>query len=64
MASISSRAVARHQDQQGLRGCDDAADRVDRQLLHHAVHGRRQPLKPGLLLGLDQFLGEPARLLL
>jgi hypothetical protein len=40
-----------------------AADRVDGELLHHAVHGRGQQLKPGLLLGLDQVLGEPVRLL-
>ena len=57
-------AVARHHDQQGLRRRDHAADRVDRELLHHAVDRRRQALQPGLLLGLDQFLGEPARLLL
>ncbi len=37
---------------------------MDRELLHHAVHRRRQKLKPGLLLGLDQLLGEADRLLL
>ena len=57
-------AVARHDHQQGLRRRDNAADRVDRELLHHAVDGSGQQLKPGLLLGLDQVLGEPVRLLL
>ena len=57
-------AVARYDHQQGLRRRDNAADRVDRELLHHAVNGSGQQLKPGLLLGFDQVLGEPARLLL
>ena len=57
-------AVAWYDHQQGLRRRNHAADRMDRELLHHAVHGRGQQLKPGLLLGLDQILGEPVRLLL
>jgi len=57
-------AVARHHDQQGLRGRDHAADRMDRELLHHTVHGRRQALKAGLLLRLDQFLAKAEHLLL
>ena len=57
-------AVARHDHQQRLRRRDDAADRVDRELLHDAVDRSGQQLKLGLLLGLDQVLGEPARLLL
>ena len=57
-------AVARHDHQQGLRRRDDAADRVDRELLHHAVDRGGQLLQPGLLLGLDQVLGQPVRLLL
>src|SRR5208337_4140924 len=32
--------------------------------LHHAIDGRGQLLKPGPLLGLDQVLGDPVRLLL
>src|SRR5271166_5974996 len=32
--------------------------------LHHAIEGRGQLLKPGPLLGLDQVLGDPVRLLL
>ncbi len=57
-------AVARHHHHQGLRRRHHAADRMDRELLHHAVDRRRQQLKPGLLLGLDQLLGEADRLLL
>ena len=64
MASISSRLSLGTTDQQGLRRRDNAADRVDRELLHHAIDGGGQQLKPGLLLGLDQVLGEPVRLLL
>jgi hypothetical protein len=37
---------------------------VDRELLHHAVDGSGQQLKPGPLLGLDQVLGQAVRLLL
>ena len=57
-------AIARYDDEQGLRRGDDAADRMDRELLYHAVHGSGQQLKSGLLLGLDQVLGEPVGLLL
>ena len=32
--------------------------------LHHAIDGRGQLLKPGPLLGLEQVLGDPVRLLL
>jgi hypothetical protein len=47
-----------------LRRRHDAADRVDRKLLHHAVDGSGEKLQPGPLLGLDQVLGKPVRLLL
>ena len=57
-------AVARYDHQQGLRRRDDAADGVDRELLHHAVDGSGQELKLGLLLGLDQVLSQPVGLLL
>src|SRR5262249_51445728 len=57
-------AVAGHDHQQRLRRGDHAADGVDRELLHHALHGSGELLKPGLLLGLDQILSEPVRLLL
>ena len=50
-------AVARHDDQQRLGGRDDAAYRMDRKLLHHAVHGSGQQLKLGLLLRLDRDPG-------
>ena len=64
MASISSRLSLGTTTIRGLRRRDHAADRVDRELLHHTVHRRGEKLKPGLLLGLDQLLGEPDRLLL
>ena len=64
MASISSRLSLGTTTKQGLRRRDHAADRVHRELLHHAVHRSRQQLQPGLLLGLDQVLGQPVRLLL
>ena len=57
-------AVAWYDDQQGLRGSDHAAHRMDRELLHHAVYRGGQLLKPCLLLGLDQVLGKPVCLLL
>ena len=56
-------AVAWYHHQQGLRRRDNAADRMDCELLHHTIHGSGQLLKPGLLLGLDQVLGQPVRLL-
>jgi hypothetical protein len=37
---------------------------MDRELLHHAVHGSGQHLKSGLLLSLNQVLPQPVRLLL
>ena len=53
-------AVAGTTHQQCLRRRDHAADGVDGELLHHAVDRRRQRLQLGLLLGLDQVLGQPA----
>ena len=50
-------AAAGYDHQQGLRGRDNAADRMNCELLHYAVHRSGQQLKPGLLLGLDQVLG-------
>ena len=57
-------AVARHDHEQGLRGRDDTAHRVNRELLHRAIHRSGQQLKPDLLLRLDQVLGEPVCFLL
>src|SRR5215469_16774400 len=57
-------AVARHDYQEGLCRRHHAANRVHRELLHHAVYRSRQQLQPGLLLGLDQVLRQPVRLLL
>ena len=64
MASISSRLSLGTTTSSGLRRRDHAADGVDRELLHHAVDRSGQVLKPGPLLGLDQVLGQPVRLLL
>ena len=56
-------AVDRHQDEQRLRRRHDAADRMDRELLHDAVDRRGQQLQLGALLGLDQVLRQAGRLL-
>ena len=53
-------AVVRYDHEQGLCRRDNAADGVDRELLHDAIDGRGQQLKLGPLLGLDQVLAEPA----
>src|SRR5215471_13473939 len=37
---------------------------MDRELLYYSVHWSAELLKPGLLLGLDEVLGKPVRLLL
>ena len=57
-------AVGRHHDQQRLRRRHDAADGVHGELLHDAVDRGGQLLQLGALLGLDQVLREPVRLLL
>ena len=57
-------AVVGNDHQQGLRRRDHAADRVDGELLHHAVDGSGQSLQRGLALGLDQVLRQPVYLLL
>ena len=57
-------AVARHDHEQRLRRRDNAANRVNGELLHHAVDRRGEQLKPGLLFSLDQILRESACLLL
>ena len=49
-------AVLRHNDEQCLRRGDDAADGMDRKLLHDAVDGRDEQLKFGSLLRLDKVL--------
>jgi hypothetical protein len=56
-------AVLRHNDEQCLRRGDDAADGMDRKLLHDAVDGRDEhvdgrdeQLKLGSLLRLDKVL--------
>ena len=38
-------AVLRHNDEQCLRRGDDAADGMDRKLLHDAIDGRDEQLK-------------------
>jgi len=48
--------VAGHDDHQRLSRCDHTADRVDRQLLNHAVDGRRDGLQALPLLGFQQVL--------
>ena len=58
------RAFRGHHRHEGLGRGDDAADGVDRQLLHDAVDRCGQGLEPRPLLGLDQLLGEVVRLLL
>src|SRR5215472_17319780 len=60
MASISSRLALGTTTSRDCAGVTTP----DRELLRHAVHRRGELLKPGLLLGLDQVLGEPIRLLL
>src|SRR5947207_6453043 len=57
-------AVDRDDNQQSLCRCDDSADCMDGELLHDPVDGRLELLEPGPLLGLDQILHEPVRLLL
>ena len=49
-------AVLRHNDEQCLRRGDDAADGVDRKLLHDTVDGRDEQLKLGSLFRFNQIL--------
>ena len=64
MASISSRLSLGTTTSRACAGVTTPPTVWIGELLHHAVDRRRQKLQPGLLLGLDQLLGEPDRLLL
>lgn len=57
-------AVTRHDHQKYLRWRDNTANRMNRELLCHAVDWSGQLLKLGLLLSLDQILSKSVRLLL
>ncbi len=57
-------AIGRNDDHEGLGRRDDATDGVDGKLLDHAIHRGGELLQAGTLLGLDDVLKKPPRLLL